>query len=111
MSPLPPQTNPEKNPFWESLLPVEKNYWEQWMELFSRVHPQKPEKGIQTLILRARVLSQAQNIPLEEALSITYLGSKERTERRLMLLGNACKIALNQTDTFLEETFQEKPKN
>ena len=74
--------------FYASLTPLEKNYWEQLDILFQRVSAQKPEKGIQTLIIRARALAAAQNMPLSAALEETLKGATQRTERRIALLGH-----------------------
>jgi len=74
-----------------TLTPLEKHYWDQLMDLFAQVNPQKPEIGCRVLIERARILTQTRNISSEEALADVYAGAKERTERRVALL-NQCHV-------------------
>jgi hypothetical protein len=72
--------------FYKTLLPIEQVYWHKLAELFQRVNPQKPEKGIQALILRARNAATENAGLLEEELERTFQAAKERTERRIQLL-------------------------
>lgn len=77
--------------FYDSLSEVERDYWHQLAELFQLVTPQKPEKGIETLILRARKASAQKQTPLAHELEVVFQGAKERTLRRVELL-NACSL-------------------
>jgi len=72
--------------FYESLTEIEKLYWQRLAELFQMVNPQKPEKGIQALILKARRYSSENDVPYEQALEDVFQGAKERTLRRVELL-------------------------
>ncbi len=65
------------------------------LPLFALVSSQKPEKGMRTLILRARARVDEEQLTLQETLDLEYEGAKARTEARLRLLGN-CTINLNQ---------------
>jgi hypothetical protein len=82
--------NPDSDPlhaeFYQSLNTLEKEAWHHLAELFQQVSPQKPEKGIRTLILRARDDAEKQGLPLEEALKRMLAGATERTLRRAALL-------------------------
>ena len=78
--------NKEAHTFYQSLSPIEQAAWHRLDELFQLVQPQKPEKGIKTLIIRARAQAAAQNIPLETALQQMITGASERTHKRLALL-------------------------
>ena len=55
------------------------------------VNPQKPEKGLTTIIKRARDEAQGTGENLEHVLERHYQGAKERTERRVTLL-NHCEL-------------------
>jgi hypothetical protein len=72
--------------FYESLTETEKLYWQRLADLFQMVNPQKPEKGIKALILKARISSVENDIPYEQALEDVFQGAKERTLRRVELL-------------------------
>ena len=72
--------------FYSALSPVEKAYWHKLAEVFQLVNPQKPEKGIQALILRARNAAAENQSPLENELESMFQGAKERTLRRIELL-------------------------
>jgi len=74
-----------------NLTPLEQSYWDQFMALFSKVDPQKPEVGCQVMIERARKFSEAQNTSLAETLANLYAEAYERTERRLQITKN-CKL-------------------
>ena len=78
--------NDEASAFYSSLDALEQAYWHRFHELFQLVQPQKPEKGIKTLIVRARAMASTQNISLETALQQTLAGATERTHNRLALL-------------------------
>lgn len=82
--------------FYDSLSPIEKAYWHKLAELFQMVNPQKPEKGIEALILRARKASKQNGSDLEQELEAVFLGAQERTLRRVKLL-SACQIP-NRSD-------------
>ncbi|WP_373531767.1 hypothetical protein [Vampirovibrio sp.] len=81
----------DSSSFYASLTDLESRYWDQFKALFQRVSAQKPEKGIQTLIIRARAMAAAQNIELAVALEETLAAATQRTERRIALL-NACPV-------------------
>jgi len=40
--------------FYDTLSPLEKTYWHQLAEVFALVNPRQPEKGLITMIQRAR---------------------------------------------------------
>ena len=69
------------------LTPLEQVYAEKLCVLFARVDARHPEKGIETLLQRARSLSRQKSLPIGQALDEVYQGAVERTERRLLLLG------------------------
>ena len=73
--------------FYDSLLPIEQEYWHRLAELFQMVSHQKPEQGIQALILRARKASAENQTALNQELETMFLGAQERTLRRVALLG------------------------
>jgi hypothetical protein len=77
--------------FYESLSELERTYWEKLAELFQLVNPQKPEKGIQALILRARKASAENQSPLADELESMFQAAKERTLLRVELL-NRCQL-------------------
>lgn len=72
--------------FYESLSALERTYWHKLAELFQLVDPQKPEKGIQALILRARKASAEKQTPLADELETMYQAAKGRTLQRVELL-------------------------
>ncbi len=76
----------EYHAFYQSLSPLEQSAWHRLYAVFQCVQPQKPEKGIKTLILRARDMASQQNIALAIALESILAGATERTERRVQLL-------------------------
>lgn len=76
---------------YESLSELERTYWHKLAELFQLVEPQKPEKGIQALILRARKASAENQSPLTDELETMFQAAKERTLRRVELL-NRCQF-------------------
>lgn len=84
-------THDDAHHFYLSLSLLEQKYWHRLHELFMLVQPQKPEKGIKTLLLRARALSEGQGIPLADALQAIYTGAEKRTHQRLALL-QQCKL-------------------
>lgn len=77
--------------FYQSLNALEKEYWHRLYEIFQRVNPQKPEKGIRTLITRARQSALLNQVPLDIALQDVLQGAIERTNRRVELL-NRCSL-------------------
>ena len=77
--------------FYDTLSPLEQAYWRRLAEVFALVNPQQPEKGLITIIQRARNEAQNTEEPLEQILERHYQGAKERTERRVALL-NHCHI-------------------
>ncbi len=79
----------------EHLSDIEKLYWQKYLDLFALVEAKFPEKGINTLFSRAKALTK-EGLNYETALSKTYLGAKERTERRINLL-NSCTINSENT--------------
>jgi len=83
--------------FYNSLSQIEQEYWHQLADLFQLVNPQKPEKGIQSLILRARKSSGDNQSSLEQELDAVFQGAKERTLRRVALL-NTCQLLKNSCD-------------
>lgn len=85
------------NDFYQTLNPLEKEYWHQLDSVFQQVQPQKPEKGIQALLMRARQRTVTEKIPLEQALQRMLQGARERTERRVQLL-NQCALKTPQAD-------------
>lgn len=78
--------NHEPSEFYLSLNALEQAYWHHLHEVFQLVQPKKPEKGIKTLILRAREQALSQNTPLEAALQQILEGATQRTHNRLKLL-------------------------
>lgn len=70
---------------------AEKIYAQKLSDLFQLVTPQKPEKGIRALLLRARQRVATEGVSPEQALAEIYAGAKERTERRVRLLA-ACPL-------------------
>jgi hypothetical protein len=74
---------PEPNILYTEL---EQRYCERFLALFARVEAQQPEKGIRTLIARARTLALESGQSLEVALELVYQEALERTERRLALI-------------------------
>lgn len=76
------------------LTPLEAIYQEKLRILFERVDAQKPEKGISTLLQRAREKMIQTKISHEQALVEIYEAAVERTERRIALinasLGSTC---------------------
>lgn len=85
------------NDFYQTLSPLEKEYWHQLDSLFQQVQPQEPEKGIQALLMRARQKTVTDGIPLEQALQDILQGAKERTERRVLLLAQ-CALKTQQAE-------------
>lgn len=81
--------------FYRSLNLLEQSYWQQLYDVFQLVQPQKPEKGIKALIIRARALADNENISLEAALQSILEGATLRTENRVKLL-NQCKLPHSQ---------------
>jgi hypothetical protein len=77
--------------FYESLTETEKVYWQRLADLFQMVNPQKPEKGLQALISKARSSSIENGVPYEQVLEDVFQGAKERTLRRVKLL-NQCSM-------------------
>lgn len=73
--------------FYQSLSPIEKEYWHKLDTVFQQVNPQKPAQGIEALLKRAKAAATQENIPLAQALEEMLKGAMERTERRLRLLG------------------------
>ena len=80
----------------EPLSNLEKRFAEKLHTVFAQVYPQKPEKGIATLLKRARAEASKTSQPLEEILETLYQGAVERTERRIKLLSQ-CNISGNET--------------
>jgi len=74
---------------YDTLSPLEQTYWHRLAEVFALVNPQQPEKGLITLIQRAREEAQSSGENLEDVLERHYQGAKERTERRVATL-NQC---------------------
>lgn len=77
--------------FYDELSSIEKTYWHQLSDLFELVSPQKPEKGIKTLILRARSAARHPGSNLETELEKIFQGARNRTLKRVALL-SACQI-------------------
>jgi hypothetical protein len=77
--------------FYKALSPIEKEYWYKLFELFQLVNPQKPEKGIETLLLRAQKAALQNGSAIEKELETIFQGAHERTHRRLERL-RSCKI-------------------
>ena len=77
--------------FYHSLGPLEKAYWHKLDAVFQQVQPQKPAKGIEALLKRARTAAAQANVTLEQALEEVLQGAVERTERRVRLL-NQCSL-------------------
>lgn len=86
-----------KDSLESTLTPLEQSYWDQFLALFNQVNPQKPEVGCRVMIERARVMAAARNIPLSEALETLYNQARQRTERRMQLLGQ-CRLERSATD-------------
>ena len=84
--------------FYQTLSPLEQSAWKRLHAIFQNVHPQKPEKGIKALILRARETARQQNIALEIALETILAGATERTERRVQLLQQCRLQAVHPTE-------------
>jgi hypothetical protein len=82
----PPMDTDEYAEFYLSLSTLEQSYWQRLQTLFQLVQPQKPEKGIKTLILRAREQAASQNSTLEIALEQIFEGAAQRTQNRVKLL-------------------------
>lgn len=78
-------------PYYQSLSPLEQDYFQRFFDVFQLVQPKKPEVGIRVLIQRARDEALIQNISLEEALNRMLVGATERTLRRVALL-NQCSL-------------------
>ena len=72
--------------FYNTLSLLEQTYWHRLSEVFALVDPQQPEKGLITVIQRARNEAQNTGEDLEQVLERHYQGAKERTERRAALL-------------------------
>jgi hypothetical protein len=90
----------DQDNFYHSLHPLERETWHQLHELFQLVQPRKPEKGIRSLILRARALADTQALPLEIALAQTLASASERTHKRVELLNQcALKIDIKKAET------------
>lgn len=83
--------------FYQTLSPLEKEYWHKLDSVFQQVQPQKPEKGIQALLIRARQMAASENIPLEQALQCILQDATERTARRVQLL-NQCALKPKRAD-------------
>ena len=79
-------TNHDNSVYYQTLSPLEQAYWHRFHDLFQLVQPQKPEKGIRTLIARAQRHAEQHGVSLAEALEQSYLGASERTHKRLQLL-------------------------
>ncbi|HEY8269719.1 MAG TPA: hypothetical protein VIG33_02440 [Pseudobdellovibrionaceae bacterium] len=77
--------------FYDSLSSLEKTYWHKLSEVFQLVAAQKPEKGIETLLLRARKAAEQNGTTLAQELETVFQGAQERTLRRMELLG-ACQL-------------------
>ena len=82
---------PEYTEIYESLSPIEQDYWHRFNDLFALVEAKQPEKGILALIQRAKVQATSKNLPLESALSAEFKAAEKRTQRRLALL-QSCSI-------------------
>ena len=69
-----------------------KTFEQRCIALFALVQAEKPEKGIATLIARAKAkMTESPELTLEQALEIEYQEAKRLTENRLNLLGQ-CKL-------------------
>ncbi len=66
----------------------EEAFCERLVPLFALVSSQMPEKGMRTLIMRARARVDQEQLSIQESLDLEYEGAKARTEARLRLLGN-----------------------
>lgn len=77
--------------FYTTLSAVEKIYWHKLADVFALVSPQQPQKGLITIIQRACEEARSTGKTLDEALEEHFLGAKERTERRMVLL-NQCNV-------------------
>ncbi len=75
----------------DTLSPLEREYRQKLLDLFSLVNPRQPQKGVQALLTRARERVLAEGIPPEQALTEMYAGAEARTMRRVALL-NACTL-------------------
>ena len=82
--------------FYNSLSELEQHYWHELHQVFQLVQPQKPGKGCKAIILRARRLALADQLPLEHCLQQQLEGATQRTHKRLALL-NRCPLAQSST--------------
>lgn len=71
------------------MTPLEQVYAQKLTDVFALVAAQHPQKGIETLLNRARLASKQNQTPLEVELEAVYQGALARTQARLALL-NAC---------------------
>jgi hypothetical protein len=83
-----------ENSMNEPLSELERHFRERLLVLFARVDAQQPEKGVQTLLLRAHAIASETKQPLAQVLEAVYQDALERTERRLALL-NQCPTRLH----------------
>ena len=77
-----------------NLTPAEEQFWTQCLDLFALVNASYPERGIRSLMQRAKKQT-GPNLPYNEALEQEYQAAKVRTEARLKLLGQ-CSIESKQ---------------
>lgn len=70
----------------DNLDPLEAEYRDKLLALFQRVQPRVPDKGIRTLLARARKRMADEGLPQALVLEEMYRGALERTERRVRLL-------------------------
>ncbi len=81
-----------KTDFYDTLSPLEQAYWHRLSEVFALVNPQQPEKGLITIIQRARDEAKNTEEALEHVLERHYQGAKERTKRRVYRLNQCSQI-------------------
>jgi hypothetical protein len=63
-------------------------------ELFAMVEARHPERGIATLVGRARTLAQSESIPFSVALDTIYAAAEVRTHARLRLM--QCRLPVGE---------------
>ncbi|MEM0951754.1 MAG: tRNA pseudouridine(55) synthase TruB [Cyanobacteria bacterium P01_H01_bin.74] len=81
----------KRSAYFQTLSQLEQHYYCLLEDVFSSVHPRKPEKGIKTLIQRAQKDYQASDKKksYDAYLEGTLAGARMRTEKRIALMNKS----------------------
>lgn len=100
------------SPYYQSLSPLEKTYYNYFWSLFLRVDAAQPEKGIRSLLKRARLKADKDNREqdLQTYLALELSDATERTEKRLALINNnPCPLTKPASKTSLQNSAEALP--